>query len=204
MGVSFSVGTTEPAALGSLNGIQSGSALTYRSAAFTPWTEWAVGLGSRSQVLAPDRSYVFETSGLKLDGGLLLGPVRAGMGLELAWLRQILAEPGNTLRFHTGGGFIAEPYVGVMLPWPRLGDTTLELSVHYPLPQLKLDPALGPRVMLTLWADGDDEDAESAEPQGEDGPEEGADQPPPGAKPGRPVAKPAAPPARPGKSGPRR
>ncbi|MEB3327759.1 MAG: hypothetical protein VKQ33_00840 [Candidatus Sericytochromatia bacterium] len=160
-GASYAVGITEPGAPTDLNAYQQGSGFSYRATALTPWTEWGLGLTSRGQVLAPGRTYVFETTGLKGDAGLVVGPLRAGLGVELALLNQIIGEPGGTMRWHRGAGFVAEPYVGVMLPGGGLRGATFELSAHYPLPQLRVDPAMGPRVMLTMWLTDDDGDEDA-------------------------------------------
>ncbi|MEB3284878.1 MAG: hypothetical protein VKN33_06305 [Candidatus Sericytochromatia bacterium] len=123
-----------------------------------PWmfTEMGLALNNRAQALSSGRNYVFDTAGLALEGGLKLGWLRVGSGFEATWLRQILpdsAAPG-TLRFHNGAGFIVEPYAGLLLPFLQTSRQTVELSVHYPLPQWKVDPAIGPRLLFTLWFSG--------------------------------------------------
>ncbi|MEB3196930.1 MAG: hypothetical protein VKP62_06970 [Candidatus Sericytochromatia bacterium] len=164
-GASFGFSQADSGNLARFDTLHGSSAFRYRWGALTPFTDFGLGLVSRSQTLSPDRTYVFETAGGSVDASLRLGPVRLGSALELAWLRQIVADTAQagTLRFHNGAGFLLEPYLGFQFtPDPRK-DLTLELSVHYPvpLPQMRVDPAIGPRVMLTMWV-SDDEESEDA------------------------------------------
>jgi hypothetical protein len=197
-GASYGVGITEPIALTNPTAYQQGSGFSYRASALTPWTEWGIGLTSRGEVLAPDRTYIFETTGLKADAGLVAGPLRAGLGLELALLGQVVGEPGGTMRWHRGAGFVAEPYVGLMLPGLSLRGATVELSAHYPLPQLRVDPALGPRLMLTMWLSDSDDEEEAAD---EEAPGDAKSLPPLPPRPQKPVVPSPPRPEQPGKRG---
>ncbi len=164
IGVSFGAGKLEPANPWTFDAYQQTSNFRFRFDAGSPYTEVLFGLVNRAQTLAPSKQYVFETSGVTLAAGAHYGFVRAGLGLEAAWLRQIVLDSGapGTLRFHSGGGFILEPYAGVILPFMKTEVTEIELSLHYPVAVNTLDPAIGPRLLLTLWlggeALGDDEE----------------------------------------------
>ena len=167
--IGVSVGATKmgPAAgPWTFDALQQTSNFRLRFDAGSPYTEVMFGLVNRAQALAPSKAYVFETSGLSFSAGGRFGWVRAGAALEAAWIRQILVDPAapGTLRFHNGGGFILEPYVGVLLPVLKTEVTELELSVHYPVALNSVDPAIGPRLLLTLWLGGegleDDDDEE--------------------------------------------
>lgn len=153
MGVSGGWSPTDLARPTQLDQLQSSSGVRFRWSLPLPLTEMGITFNNRAQALSPGRNYVFDTAGLALEGGFNLGWLRLGSSLEAAWLRQILpdtAAPG-TLRFHNGAGFIVEPYLGVLLPFLQGARSSLELSVHYPLPQVNVDSAIGPRFMFTLW-----------------------------------------------------
>lgn len=208
IGVSVGAGKLEPASPWSFDAYQQTSNFRFRFDAGSPYTELMVGLVNRAQTLAPSKQYVFETSGLSLAAGAHYGFVRAGLGLEAAWIRQIVMDPGTpgTLRFHSGGGFIVEPYAGVILPFMKTEVTEIELSLHYPVAVNTVDPAIGPRLLLTLWLGGealdDDEEEEEEEEQeeeetsDEEQPEEPSVEPSPAPA---PVLKPAPKPNKPAK-----
>lgn len=206
LGVSFGAGQMDPANPLRFDSYQATSAFRYRMDLGTPFTEIGFGLVNRAQALAPTKQYVYETSGVGLSGGLHFGFLRAGLGLEAAWLRKIVMDTAATpagLAFQNTGGIVVEPYLGVQLPLLKSEVTELELSVHYPV--IRPDPAMGPRLLLTLWLGGealeDDEDEEEPEEPETDEEETDEDEPAvtpaptpaPSAKPTPKPAKPAAP-----------
>lgn len=176
--IGVSVGATKmgPAGPWTFDALQQTSNFRLRFDAGSPYTELMFGFVNRTQALAPSKAYVFETSGLSVSAGARYGFLRAGVGLEAAWLRQILVDAANpsTLRFHNGGGFILEPYVGVLLPVLKTEVTELELSIHYPVGLNSVDPAIGPRMLLTLWLGGEglEDDEEDEEEEDEEAEEE--------------------------------
>lgn len=181
VGVSVGAAQLDPANPMRFDAYHSTSNFRLRFDAGSPYTELMFGLVNRSQALDATRQYVFDTSGVSISAGAHYGFLRAGVGLEAAWLRQIVMDASaspTSLRFHNGGGFVVEPFVGVLLPFLKTDATELELSLHYPLPGLRPDPAIGPRLLLTLWLGGEaleDSEDDDEELEEEEGEEEGAD-----------------------------
>lgn len=202
VGVSVGLAQLDPAKPASFESYHTTSNVRFRWEALSPYTDMTFGIVSRAQALDGTHNYVFETSGLALSAGGRLGFFRAGLGLEAAWLRQIVQDPNTpgTLKFHNGGGFVVEPYAGVILPFLKSDVTELEISVHYPLAALKPDPAIGPRVLLTLWlgGEGGDDEDETDEEDKEDQPEMPGEAPStePSAAPVVPAPRPSAKPSK--------
>jgi hypothetical protein len=132
--------------------MQGSTALKFRLALPIQPLAATLDLESRSQALAPNRLYVYETSGLALGLMANFGWLRMGSTVSGQWFRQITTDvpSTNTLKFANSLGFLVEPYVAIAPPFARLGNAQIEISLHHPFLN-GVDPAISPRVMVTLW-----------------------------------------------------
>jgi len=184
-GASFGGGFVGPYT-GGVPNTQFSSGLHYRLEPLGPYTEAMLSYVTRSQSLSAGRDYVFETAGLNASIGAKAFFLHAGVGAEVAYLRAIrpsATAPGQ-LEFANGAGVLVEPYVGVTLPFINTGFSELELKLHWPVPVLnRLDPSVGPRLMLTLWLgtpvgeddEDEDEDTDIDDDEDEDDDTDGGD-----------------------------
>lgn len=198
VGVSLGLAQLDKSQPLNFNSYHTTSNFRFRWEALSPYTEMMFGFVNRAQALSANKAYVFDTSGVSLSAGAHWGFLRGGVGVEAAWLRAIVQDSSSVgqLRFHNGGGFIIEPYLGVILPILRSEVTELELSVHVPVYNGVDTQSIGPRVLLTMWLGGEGDDEEETEDPTD--PEETDPEAPPGdplpdEKP--PAPKPAATPA---------
>lgn len=164
----------------------------------SPWGDWSeatLGLNARSQVIDPTRAYAFEMTGVNAQFGVKAWFLRLGVLGEIDWVRRI-TQSGGQLSWQNSPGFSVEPYVGTTLPFFRTPFTSLDARVYVPVGRfvpsvgfLSPDPAVGPRLMFTLWVgmpddeeeEGLEEDEESMEPEALE--EEPEFTPPPAPKP---------------------
>lgn len=127
-----------------------------RSHPWGPFSEAMLGFTTRSQAIDPTQTYAIESFGINAGLGAQAWFLRAGVMTELAWLKRVVQNQGK-LSFQHAPGFLVEPYVGTVLPFFQTPFTTLDARVYVPLgtlaPNLAWlgDPALGPRVMVSLW-----------------------------------------------------
>lgn len=132
---------------------QVASAVHFRGNPWGPHTESIFTLISRSQALAPSRTYAIDTFGVGLGLGTNLWNFRLGVAAELDWYKRVQASGANPgqLEFVNGVGFLLEPYLAVPLPFLSTPFTQTEIALHWPISPLVPDTAIGPRVMATLW-----------------------------------------------------
>ncbi|HEY9722726.1 MAG TPA: hypothetical protein V6D47_11980 [Oscillatoriaceae cyanobacterium] len=131
---------------------QFSSDLDFRGHPLGPWSEGILGFDTRNQLLSPDKTYAIESAGLSYSLGAHLSIFRAGLSAEGDWLtRFTVADPAQkTLQFNYTGGFVLEPYFGIVLPFLNTPYTEVDLVLRWPL--ISPDPTIGPRLMLTTWA----------------------------------------------------
>jgi hypothetical protein len=147
----------------------------------SPWGNWseaAIGIISRSQVLEPvNQAYAIESAGLNAQVGVKAWFVRLGLSAELDWVKKVVQAGNGRLSFQNSPGFLLEPYIGSTLPFLQTPFTSLDARVYVPITTfapgltfLRPDPAYGPRLQLTLWVGlpgGDDEEEGEEEPDEE-------------------------------------
>lgn len=137
------------------------SSIQFRGHPWTGYSESILSLITRSQQISADRLYALESFGLSAQLGVKLPFVRAGAEAELAWVKKLEMQ-GGQLAYVNSPGFLAGPYVAVDMPFLKTSFTNLDIALHWPL--ITPDPAIGPRVMATLWLGGgpllDDEELE--------------------------------------------
>ena len=89
------------------------------------------------------QGYGIQSSGVAATLGGRLGDFAAGIQGEVALVRNVAAPTPGVISLSQGLGFLWEPYVSYRLT------PALELTGYYPI--WRMDPALGPRAMLTFW-----------------------------------------------------
>lgn len=143
---------------------QFSSTVDFRGHPWGPLSESIVSIDTHAQVLSPDATYAIESTGLSYSLGGRFAFVRGGLSVEGAALKRVLQkEPAsNQLQFTYGWGFLLEPYLAVVLPVFDTKFTETDLMLKWPV--MSPDPAIGPRLVLTIWAGASETETHQNEP----------------------------------------
>lgn len=115
--------------------------------------EMSIGVQTRDFALGTrtdgtNTIYGVQTSGLTAGFGFRLANLDIGGQLEASLLRSVAATGPGQMTQTQSLAFLAEPYAGIYLAdW-------LHVSVYYPV--FRPDPAIGPRIMGTIFFPADD------------------------------------------------